>query len=283
MLRSWDFDPAVLGPVAAAGALYAWGLVRVRRVRGPRAFPPRRAAFFWAGLAVVLLAVEGPMHHYAHLLLSVHMAQHLALTMVAAPLLVLGTPGVLALQASSREVRRSVVVPALHSRLARTVASPVACWVLFATVLWGTHYSALYDAAVRSSALHAVEHGALLAAAVLFWFPVVGLDPGPRRLSHPGRLLYLFLSMPVTAVLGLSIYSADRVLYPSYAGSTRSLGLSPLSDQHLAGAMMWESGMVVVVVALGAVLFDWLNREERAGEREDARRDRAAARAASSG
>jgi putative copper resistance protein D len=239
-------------------------------------------SFFFAGLAAVLIALESPLHAYSDRLLSVHMAQHLVLTMVAAPLLILGAPAILALQASSRSVRRSVLLPVVHGSVASVLGSPVIGWSLFAIVMWGFHFPPVYETALRSHGIHLLEHVALLAAALLFWFPVVGLDPGSRRLSHPARLLYLFLSMPVTAVLGLSIYSASHVLYPPYVGPARSLGLSALSDQHLAGALMWEGGMVVMVVALGAVLFDWLAHEERAAERADARRDRAAAGSAGS-
>jgi cytochrome c oxidase assembly factor CtaG len=273
-LTSWRFDPVPLVMVLGSAALYTAGVRRVWRARGRPAFPPGRAGFFLSGLAVVLVALESPVHTYADRLVSVHMAQHLLLTMVAAPLLILGAPSMLALQAASPSVRRSVLLPLLHGPVGRVLGWPVLGWALFAAVLWGTHVSPVYEAAVRSEGIHTLEHLAYLTAALLFWFPVVGLDPSRRRLSHPARLLYLFLSMPVTAVLGLSIYSANHVLYPSYVTSTRLLGLSALSDQHLAGALMWEGGMLVMVVALGAVLFDWLDREERAAEREDARRAR---------
>ncbi len=271
-LTSWRLDPIPLAMTLAAGALYLAGARRVWRTRGRAAFPPPRAGFFFAGLAVVLVALESPVHAYADRVLSVHMAQHLLLTMVAAPLLVLGAPSILALQASTPSARRSVLLPVLRGPAGRVLGWPMLGWILFAAVMWGTHFSPVYEAAVRSEGIHALEHVGYLAAALLFWFPVVGLDPSPRRLSHPARILYLFLSMPVTAVLGLSIYSAGHVLYPSYVASSRLLGLSPLSDQRLAGALMWEGGMLVMVVALGAVLFDWMDREERRAEREDARR-----------
>ncbi|MDP9340830.1 MAG: cytochrome c oxidase assembly protein [Actinomycetota bacterium] len=281
-LTSWRFDPVPFALTVAAATLYLVAARRVWRTRGPSAFPRRRASFFFAGLGVLLVALESPVHAYAGRLLSVHMAQHLMITMVAAPLLVLGTPAMLALQASSRGVRRSVLLPVLHGPVGRVVGWPVLGWALFAAVMWATHVPPLYVAAVRSEAIHTLEHVAYLVAALLFWLPVVGLDPSPRRLSHPARLLYLFLSMPVTAVLGLAIYSASHVLYQPYVASTRSLGLSPLGDQHLAGALMWEGGMLVMVVALGAVLFDWLAREEREAEREDARRVHDVARATGS-
>ena len=73
--------------------------------------------------------------------------------------------------------------------------------------------------------------------------------------------------MPVTTFLGLAIYGSDRLLYLHYAVATARLGLSPIADQHLAGAIMWVSGMVVLLPALGLVLFEWLDREEREAAR----------------
>jgi putative membrane protein len=151
------------------------------------------------------------------------------------------------------------------------LAAPLFGWAAFAAVMWGAHVRPIYEAALRSVPLHAAEHLAFLSAALLFWWPVVGLDPGNVRLSHPARLLYLFLAMPVTALLGLAMYSSDRLLYPYYAAVSGSVGVSPLADQHLAGAIMWEGGMLLTLPALAFVLLDWMRSDEREAERIDAR------------
>jgi putative copper resistance protein D len=227
---------------------------------------------FLSGLLVLFLALQSPIDTYAGLLLSVHMTQHLLLTMVAAPLLILGTPVTLALEAASKGTRRRFLVPVLHARSTRALSSPVLGWIAFAAVMWGAHLPPVYEAALRNDQVHAVEHLAFIASALLFWWPVVGLDPGNARLSHPGRLLYLFLAMPVTAVLGLAMYGADRLLYPTYGVASASIGVSPLADQHLAGAIMWEGGMLLMLPALTFVLLDWMRRDEREAARADARR-----------
>ena len=139
--------------------------------------------------------------------------------------------------------------------------------------MWGSHFSALYERSLQNEAVHGFEHLVYLGAALLFWWPVVGVDPSPSRLSHPARILYLFLSMPQTALLGLAIYEADHVLYPHYLLTTASVGVSTLGDQHAAGAIMWTTGMFFIVPALGFVLMDWLAREEREAARMDARLD----------
>ena len=116
-----------------------------------------------------------------------------------------------------------------------------------------------------------------LVAAVLFWRPVIGLEPGPSRISHPARILYLFLAMPQMAFLGLAIYSSDTVLYPHYLVTAPPLGTSALADQHLAGVLMWTTSMVLLLPALGYVWFDWMKKEEREATRLDARLDRQSA------
>jgi len=255
--------------------LYVLGMTWVRRRTG-HPFPRRRCFFYVAGWAALVLALVSPVDRYSHLLLSVHMAQHLLIAMVAAPLLLLGAPVTLALQAASPRVRQRVMLPVLHSRAVKAVSHPIVAWSAFAIVLWASHFSPLYEGALENEAVHGLEHLLYLGAALLFWWPVVGVDPSPSRLSHPARILYLFLLMPQTALLGLAIYESDHVLYPHYLLTTSRLGVSALADQHAAGAIMWTTGMFLTVPALAFVLLDWMAREAREDARRDARLDRRA-------
>jgi putative copper resistance protein D len=264
-LTAWSFDPTVVAGVLAAGALYLRGLRRVRRLDRKLA---NRAACFLGGLAVLWVALQSPIDAYAEERLSVHMTQHLLLTMVAAPLLVLGAPVTLALRASTPRFRRRWLLPLLRGRAVRLLTAAPVSWAQFALVLWVSHFSPLYEAAVRSAGVHAFEHLVYIASAVLFWTPVAGVDPSPRRLSHPARLLYLFLAMPQASFLGLAMWGSQQVLYPSYQAA---LGPAALDDQRLAGTIMGSAGMLVMVPALGLVLLDWLTREEREAARAEAR------------
>lgn len=264
LLTAWTFDPMVVAGLGAAAVLYLRG---VRRVRRPDRKLVNRAGCFLGGLAVIWVALQSPLDTQAATRLSVHMGQHLLLTMVAAPLLVLGAPVTLLLRAATPAFRRRRVLPVLRSRPLRLLTSPVVSWAQFAVVLWASHFSPLYEAALRSSGVHAAEHLLYVTSAVLFWSPVVGLDPGPRRLSHPARMLYLFLAMPQASLLGLAMWGTSRVLYPSYQAA---LGPAALGDQRLAGTIMGSAGMLVMVPALGLVLLDWLAREEREAARVDA-------------
>jgi putative membrane protein len=274
VLRSWSFDPVVMLGLFAAAALYVQGAARVRRESS--AFPRWRLTCFLAGLAVAFIALQSPIQAYSDRLFSVHMVQHLLLTMVAAPLMVLGTPVLLALQASSISFRRRVLVPLVQSRAASLLSHPVISWSLFIAALWASHFTNLYEDALGSQAIHGLEHALYVAAAVLFWRPIIGLDPGPSRISHPGRLLYLFLAMPQMAFLGLAIYSSDQVLYTHYILTASALGTSALADQHLAGALMWTTSMFLFLPAMALVLLDWMKKDAREAARLDARLDRAA-------
>jgi cytochrome c oxidase assembly factor CtaG len=268
MPANWPLDPLVISGLLVAGIAY----VRAdRHVRVGRRARPLRRWLFLAGLAVVFAALQSPIDAGAATSFAVHMAQHLLLTMVAAPLLVLGAPVTLALRATTPERRRRLL-SALRSTPVRLLSAPIAAWSLFVAVLWGSHFTALYELTLRSPGIHALEHLAYLSTAVLFWIPVVGLDPAPAGLSHPARILYLFLAMPAMAFLGLALFSANRVLYPTYAaveGASRAL-----ADQRVAGALMWTGTMFLIVPALGFVLLDWMRADDRAARRLDARLQR---------
>jgi putative membrane protein len=256
--------------LVVAAVVWLIAVRRVRAARGPEAVSWRRTALLLGGLGTVAVALESPIDALATTRFSAHMVQHLLLTLVAAPLLVLARPVTLALQASAGTARRRLLLPALHSRPLAAVTSPPVAWCVFALVMWASHFSPLYQAALTDPGLHAVEHLAYLGSAVLFWSVVAAADPAPTRLSPPARILYLFLAMPQMTFLGLAIYGARHVLYPAYG-----TGPAALADQRLAGALMGGAGVLVFLPAVCLLLADWWAREERAAARADARLDRA--------
>ena len=268
MPANWTFDPAVVFGLAATGVVYIRAERRVRRERGDGRFPRSRRWQFLAGLALIFIALDSPIDTGSATSFSVHMVQHLLLTMVAAPLLVLGVPVTLALLACSPDNRRRLSV-ALRRRPIRILSDPIVAWAAFFGVLWGSHLTGLFDASLRSDGVHALEHAAYLATAVLFWMPIVGRDPAPSGLSHAARILYLFFAMASMAFLGLALFSANHVLYPTYAaieGTSRAV-----ADQRMGGGLMWAGGMILIVPALALVMLDWMRVDERAARRLDAR------------
>ena len=142
VLTSWSLEPVPTVSIVLAAILYVEGLRTVRRRGGP-AFRGWRVRCFLAGLLVLFLALASPVDAYAPLLLSDHMVQHVLITMVAAPLLVLGTPILLALRAAGPGTRRRLLLPVLHATPVRVLASPLLGWGAFAVVMWGTHMSAV--------------------------------------------------------------------------------------------------------------------------------------------
>jgi putative copper resistance protein D len=217
---------------------------------------------FAGGLLVLVLAIDGPPDVLADSSFSVHMTQHVLLQMVAAPLILLGCPVSVLLRADPPWLRRRLLVRLLRSRLVTVITHPAVTLAAFAIVLVGTHLTALYEVALEHEPVHQAEHVVYLTTALLFWWPAIGADPAPRRVSHPVRLFYLMLSMPVTAFLGLAIANADHVLYASYAQAT-PWGGAPLADQQAAGTLMWVAGMFTTVPAVGVVLMRWLDEESR--------------------
>lgn len=271
VLLAWSLDPLPLLGVALAAAAYAWAARRVSaRRRTPH--PAWRTASFMAGLGAILLALNSPVEAYEGVLFSVHMVQHMLLELVAAPLLLLGAPATLALRAASTSVRR-VLLGVLHSRAVAVLSFPLLGWLAFAGVNWGWHFSTLYDQALENAPLHYFQHATFLAAALLFWWPVVGADPARWRMPYPLRLFYLFLAMPQNSFLGVALMSASTVLYPHYLSNLRAWGPDPLADQSLGGILMWVGGDLVFLIAMGAVVAAWIRHEDRLTARLDARLD----------
>lgn len=270
VLTAWELSPLVWVPILLAAGLYEWGFARVRR------YPGVRRIHFHLGLLVLALALVSPLGAYDDTIFWVHMLQHLLITAVAAPLLALGAPVALALRALPAGPRRRVAV-VVGSRVLHRLTSPVLTWLYLAVWLYVVHFSPLYEAALTNDWIHAAEHLVFLVAGFLFWWPVVGLDPGARRLAWPVRLLYLLVFTPVGVFLGLAIYSAGAPLYPHYAHIAHAWGSDAMADQRLAGEMMWEGGMLLNLAALPFVIFGWFRHEQREAERTDRRLDREAA------
>jgi len=251
----------VVAWLAAAAILYAAGVRRARR-RRPGAWPLRRSAAFAAGLVAAFVAVAAPLASRAETLLSAHMLQHLLLTLVAAPLVVIGSPVSLALQAT-RDRARERLARVVRSRAVRLLTHPLVAWTAFAATTVATHLTGFYELALRSGAMHAVEHALYVATALLFWLPVLGTNPVRRLHGWLGRTLYLLLAMvPMSAVSAALVYAAQP-RYPSYAAAARELGISALHDQQVAGAYMWVFGSLLMVSATFAVGWQALIREER--------------------
>jgi putative copper resistance protein D len=268
---TWTLDPMpwTLALVAAAGYLIAVRRVNQAHPRVP--VPHWRVSAWLAGVAAILVALVSPVDAYAADLLTVHMVQHLLLAMVAPPLLALGAPVTLLLRIASPRDRHRLILPVLHSRVVRVIASPLVAWPAFAIAMWLTHFSPLYNAALDDETLHIAEHVIFLTSGMLFWWPVIAADPIPRRLGYGARLAYVGLQMPLNAAVGLAIYFAPAVLYPHYAALQRSWGPDALTDQQIGGLVMWGAGDLLLLAAIPAIIAAWMRADARRSRRSDAR------------
>lgn len=251
----------VLLATGAPAFAYVLGWVRLAR-RAARPPSGLRLAAGLGGLAVVVLALGSPLDAAAHARFSAHMLQHVLLTMVAAPVLLLADPFPALLWSLPAGARRALGPELARGGRLRAVAAalvaPPVAWLLHALTLWGWHWPPLYDAALADARLHALQHVTLFATALAFWWPVVGPAPRVRRPAGPAaRIAYLVLGAFQTAALGLLLTLSPWALYPGYAGAPDALG-----DQARGGIVMWGAGGLVDMAAVMALVWRLLAREE---------------------
>jgi putative membrane protein len=252
---AWSLHPSVLVGTGILGALYVYGIGPWRRARGLPPAPAWKVACFFGALALLLIALNGPIHDLSdYYLFSVHMAQHLLLTLLFPPLLILGLPGWLI---------EPLVRPRAVLRVARIVTQPVVAAAIFTVTIAMWHLSTYYDLMMRDHEVHIVTHLMFMATATLMWWPV--MSPVPEllpRLSYGLGMLYLFLvGIPMQIVAAL-ITLSGTVLYPWYSVAPRTWGLSPLDDQQLGGLLMWVPGNLYMFLVIGVLFLMW-SRENR--------------------
>ncbi len=260
--HGWSIEPPLLY-VAVAGLLY-WAGGRRSRSITPEG---RRTACFVAGLLSIVLAVDSPIDGWADKLFWVHMIQHVVLLTVAPPLILLGRPWPRMWLAIPRGTRTPVGRALARSPLTapiRSLAWPLPAFVLFNGTLVGWHIPALYNATLSSGAVHQLEHAMFFFTGLLFWAHVV--DPGPlrHRLSWPARAAYVTGAMTVGWLLALVLVTLQHPLYSHYAQLiSRPGGITALSDQELAGGVMWVLGSISYSIAVFVIFYRWLTPETK--------------------
>ncbi|MEN3316124.1 MAG: hypothetical protein V7605_2358 [Acidimicrobiaceae bacterium] len=262
LLLGWSLAPVPLLGVAALVCAYGVGIRRLRDMG--RHWPRARTVAFMAGCGVVTVALESGLAAYDDRYFSFHVGEHLLLSMVGPPLLALGAPVTLALQAGSRRTQRRLL-RVLHSRPMTILTHPLVAWVLFAGSMFALYFSNLYALSLRNPAVHDLVHVHFLVVGVLFFWPVVGLDPTAWRLNHGLRLLYVFVALPFHAFLGIALLSGNEPLFAAHT----------LSDQHAGAGILWAVGDLLSLATVAVVLTQWKAHEDRESIREDRRLDAA--------
>ena len=249
-------DPTLarVGPGLLLAVVLAAYLAAARRVH--RRWPPARTVAFVSAAVVVVaaLALDGERRF------TTHAVQHLLLGMVAPALFALAAPVTLALQAGRPATRRRLL-RVLHSRAARVLGHPLTGWSLFGGSMLALYLTPLYDRSLDSAWLHEALHVHFLMAGALFLWPVVGVDPVPRRLPHGARLLTVFLAIPFHAVLGMALLGAATPIAPEHT----------LADSRRGAGLLWVAGDLLGLVAALVVAGQWMAAEDRQAAREDRR------------
>jgi len=283
--RVLGLDLGAASPVAwlalVLAAVYVVALLRLRQ-RGVR-WPVLRTVAWLTGCASLFYVTASGLQSYGMALFSLHMVQHMVLTMISPLLLLMGAPVTLALRVlpaaqGPSGMPRRLLLSGLHSRLGQAVASPLFTVPLFIASLYGVYFTPLFDDLMSTVPGHTFMLLHFLVTGLLFFGPILAIDPWPRRSGHGARMLELLLPAPFHAFFGVIVMMSNTLLLTSYATPPESWGIDPLYDQGAAGGIAWSFGEFPTVLVLAVVFFQWAKSEERANRAADRTRDRAIAR-----
>ncbi len=248
-VNEFTVHPSPVIGLGGRGALDLWRARHAPAGETGRSPTTTQRALFFIGLATIFLSLNGWLHDVSDFyLFSAHMVQHLVLTLVAPPLLILGTPG-------------WMLRPALRWRgvgpVARFVTRARTAFVLFNLVIIAWHLPGLYEFAMEHHNIHIVQHLCFMVAATLMWWPVLSPMPELPRLSYPLQMLYLFLMTIPMSIVAVCIAYADHALYPFYAAAPRIWGITPMQDQLIGGLIMWIPGGLFFFTVISVIFFRW--------------------------
>ncbi|MFF2641067.1 cytochrome c oxidase assembly protein [Streptomyces niveus] len=279
LFTQWHFDPLFAFGTAAAALAYLTG-VRKLRARGDR-WPLGRTIAWLAGLAVTVLATMSGLAVYGKVMFSVHMGQHMILAMTVPILLVLGAPATLALRTLPTAEKggtagpRELLLALLRSRYVKVISHPVVASVLFIASAFAVYYTSLFESLMRSHLGHTVMLVHFLAVGLLFFWVIIGVDPGPRRLPYLGRLFVLILTMPFHSWFSISVMSSTDIIGEGWwADVGRTWGASLADDQYNGGAIAWATGDIPVLITTIILAAQWVRSDAREARRVDRRIER---------
>jgi putative membrane protein len=239
-----EFAPIELLPILIPALLYWWRAQHLAQ-RG-RPVPPWRQVCFASGLLVIALSLIG-LGELADEVLWGHMVEHLLIGDVAAILLVLGLTGPL--------LQPILAIKPLD-RL-RFLAHPAVALPLWMIDLYVWHIPALYEATLSNPGLHALEHGMFIFFGCVMWMPVLGPLPTPSWFNAGWKVVYVIGVRFVSTVLGNIFIWSGAVIYPAYEAGDAAHGISPLTDQGIAGSIMMGEGGIVTLAVLAWAFLKW--------------------------
>ncbi|MGI5424305.1 cytochrome c oxidase assembly protein [Streptomyces sp. CA-179760] len=273
----WSADPFFLVACLLGLGLYGWGVARLAR-RGDK-WPVGRTVAFVIGVLTVALMMCTKLNDYGMVMFSVHMVQHMVISMVSPILVLLGAPITLALRAlppagRGRNGPRELLLMFLHSRYMRIITHPAFTIPLFIASLYGLYFTPLFDTLMGSKPGHIGMMVHFFAVGLVFFWPIMGVDPGPHRPGYLMRMLELFAGMPFHAFFGIALMMASEPMVGTFENPPASLGIEALSDQNAAGGIAWAFSEIPSVLVLIALLFQWYASDQRQARRNDRAADR---------
>jgi putative copper resistance protein D len=259
--------------------LYAAGLIRLLR-RGD-AWPWGRTISWFAGVAILVVVTQSGVARYAKIMFDVHMVEHMTLSMIVPIFLVLGGPVTLALRALKPAARRGDRGPRewlttiLHSRFVRVVGHPGVATAIFIASTYALYFTPLFESAMEEHLGHIFMTLHFLLSGSLFFWTIIGIDPGPHRLPYVGKLLVLFVTMPFHAFFGVAMMMSGTVIASGwYEQLGRTWGGPLIDEQQTGGAIAWGFGEIPTLMVLLAIAFQWYRNDDRLAKRADRRAER---------
>ncbi|MDP4506103.1 cytochrome c oxidase assembly protein [Nonomuraea turcica] len=278
----WWFDLFFAVVAAVLAGLYGIGVRRLAR-RGDR-WPPGRTVSWFAGVALLVFATQSGLARYAQVMFDIHMIEHMTLSMIVPIFLVLGAPVTLALRALKPAARkgdrgpREWITTILHSRFTKVVTHPLVATSIFIASTYALYFTPLFESAMTEHLGHIWMTLHFLISGCLFFWVIIGVDPGPNRLPHVGRLLMLFVTMPFHAFFGIALMMMGTVIASGwYEQLGRTWGDTLLQTQQDGGAIAWGFGEIPTLIVLLAIAVQWYKDDSRQARRSDRRAERTGA------
>ena len=261
-LTQWNLEPSILiGTALITGLyLYAIGPLRKRQFPNEQIMTGQTFAFL-SGVLIMFLALVSPLDELGDsYLFSAHMVQHLCLTILGPPLLLLGTP-------------EWMVKPVLQNKVifkvAKVLTYPVVAFVLYNADFWLWHAPPLYNATLENQTIHILEHLTFIVFGLLYWWPLFSPSKDLPRLPFGGQILYLFVSGMPSVLLGAGL-TFSPPLYAPYIAAPRIWGISVATDQQLGGLIMWVPVSIFYIVIMSVLFIRWMLQQEAEQQAKEA-------------
>ena len=278
ILFDWRFD-YLLGTAAIVMAVLYLVAVRRLRKRGD-AWPPGRTWAWMIGCFVILIATSSGLGRYAETQFSLHMIAHMLLGMVVPILLVLGAPVTLALRAlpvagkNNPPGLREAIVAGVHGRLARFLTHPLVVLPLFIGSFYAIYFTPLFGIMIQSHFGHLVMSVHFMVVGYLYYWVIIGIDPGPRRIQPMIKLGLLLAALPFHAFFGLALMNSHTLMASNYYRDLALPWVTDLvGDQRLGGAIAWGATELPIIIVLIALLSQWAKADDRENKRVDRHKD----------